>query len=122
MLRKSGILDCIVIIHSTQGLEDEQAVREVLMTLAARYNGIGIALGLSSSELESIRCGCFGDPKLALGVVINTWLKQSYNVAKFGLPSWRSLVKAVDSPAGGYNHALAKRIASKHEGMYVVEN
>ena len=87
------------------------------MCLAAKYDSIGITLGLPSGELEAIRRGCLGDPKLAVGVVINTWLKQSYNVGKFGLPSWRSLVKAVDSDAGGSNHAFAKRIASKHKSI-----
>jgi hypothetical protein len=107
----------ILVWYSTQGPEDEQAIREELMTLAAKYRAIGITLGLSFDELDSIRCGCLGDPKQALGVVINTWLKQSYNVGRFGLPSWRSLVNAVDSPAGGSNHALAKRIACKHKGI-----
>ena len=97
-------------------MDNEQAVREEVMRLAARYDGIGITLGLPSDELEVIRRGCLGDPKLALGQVINTWLKQSYNHDRFGLPSWRSLVKAIDSHAGGSNHALAKKIASKHKG------
>ena len=87
------------------------------MTLAARYESFGITLGLLSSELEAIRCECVGDTKRALGQVIRTWLKQSYDVDTFGPPSWRSVVKAVDSSAGGSNHALAKKIASKHKGI-----
>ena len=86
------------------------------MSLAAKYDSIGITLGLSSGELEAISRECVGDTRRALGQVIQTWLKQSYNVAKFGLPSWRSLAKAVDSSAGGGNHALAKRIACRHNG------
>ena len=43
-----------------------------------------------------------------------TWLQGSYNVQKFGPPTWRMLVKAVDSPAGGNDHNLAKKIASNH--------
>ena len=86
------------------------------MCLAAKYDSIGITLGLSSGELEAISRECIGDTKRALGQVIRTWLRQSYNVVRFGLPSWRSLVKAVNSPAGGSNHALANRIASKHKG------
>ena len=86
------------------------------MCLAAKYDNIGITLGLPSGELEVIRRGSLGDLKQALGQVINTWLKQSYNHNRFGLPSWRSLVKAIDSHAGGSNHALAKKIASRHKG------
>ena len=73
-------------------------------------------LGLPSNELDAITRGCNGDPKRAIGQVVTAWLKQSYKVEKFGFPSWRTLVKAVDSPAGGYNHALAKKIASSHLG------
>ena len=97
-------------------MDDEQAVREELMCLAAKYDDLGITLGLSYHELEAIGRECAGNTKRALGQVINTWLKQSYNHDKFGLPSWRSLVKAIDSHAGGSNHALAKKIASRHKG------
>ena len=107
----------LLVWYSTQGLEDEQAVREELMTLAAKFDDIGITLGLSYGDLEATCRECVGDTKRGLGQVIRTWLKQSYNVGKFGLPSWRSLVDAVDSSAGGSNHALAKRIASKHKSM-----
>ena len=86
------------------------------MSLAAKYDSIGITLGLLSSESEIIGHEYVRDAKRALGQVIRTWLKQSYNVARFGLPSWRSLVEAVDSTAGGSHHALAKKIASKHKG------
>ena len=113
MLR--GII--LICLYSTQGPEDEQSVRDELMSLAARYDGIGITLGLSSGELEIIRRDCVGDSRRALGQVIRTWLRQSYNVGVFGPPSWRSLVKTVDSPAGGGNHVIAKRIASKHKGI-----
>ena len=113
MLR--GII--LICLHSTKGPEDEQSIRDELMSLAARYDGIGITLGLSPGELEVIRRNCVGDAKGALGQVIRTWLRQSYNVGMFGPPSWRSLVKMVDSPAGGESPMLAKRIASKHKGI-----
>ena len=89
---------------------------EAVINVAAKYDSVGRMLGLSSSEVEAITRGCLGDSKRALGQVVTLWLKQSYNVIKFGLPSWRTLVKAVNSPAGGYNCALAKRIASSHLG------
>ena len=107
----------VLISHSTQGLEDEQTVREELVSLAAKYEDVGITLGLSSSKLKVIGHDCVRDAKRALGRVIQTWLEQSYNVDRFGLPSWRSLVKAVDSHTGGDNHVLAKKIASKYKGI-----
>ena len=51
-----------------------------------------------------------------MGEVISTWLRQSYDVERHGLPSWRRVVEAVDSGAGGANYVLAKEIASKYQG------
>ena len=75
-----------------------------------------MSLGLSANELESIRLKSLGDPELAMGEVISTWLRQSYDVERHGLPSWRRVVEAVDSGAGGCNYVLAKEIASKYQG------
>ena len=54
------------------------------------------------------------DPSRALSKVVEMWLQQQYNVQRHGPPTWQMLVKAVDSPAGGNDHTLAKKIASKH--------
>ena len=88
----------------------------MLIRTAAKYYGIGISLGLSADKLESIRLKSLGDPELAIGEVISTWLRQSYDVQRHGLPSWRRVVKAVDSRAGGNNYVLAQEIASKYQG------
>ena len=101
---------------SILGSHDEQDVREALMSLAAKYRGVGMSLGLSADDLDAIHLKSLGDPKLALSEVISTWIKQAYNVSRFGCPSWSRVVAAVDSKAGGYNHALAKKIASEHQG------
>ena len=100
------------------GSEDEAEVMEAVIKVAAKYDSVGRMLGISASELNTITRGCPGDPKQALSQVISAWLKQSYNVGKFGPPSWRMLVKAVDSPAGGCNRALAKEIALNHRGKH----
>ena len=51
-----------------------------------------------------------------MGEVISTWLRQSYDFDTFGLPSWRKVVEAVDSRAGGNNYVLAREIASRYQG------
>ena len=43
-------------------------------------------------------------------------------VKRFGNPTWRKLVKAVDDPVGGNNHALALKIAAEHPGMQPSSN
>ena len=37
-------------------------------------------------------------------------------VERFGKPTWKSLVKAVEDKVGGNNPALAQTIAKKHPG------
>ena len=51
-----------------------------------------------------------------MGEVISTWLRQSYDFDRFGLPSWRRVVETVDSEAGGNNYVLAQEIASNYQG------
>ena len=38
-------------------------------------------------------------------------------VKKYGKPTWRKLVEAVQNKVGGYNHALAQKIAAEHPGV-----
>ena len=47
------------------------------------------------------------------------WLNQTYETDRFGLPSWKLLVDAVAHRRGGNNPALARQIATKHNGMCV---
>ena len=42
------------------------------------------------------------------------WLNQKYNIERYGRPTWRMLVEAVDMKISGDNYELAERIASKH--------
>ena len=79
-------------------------------SISNQYFDFGIVLGISPEDLSNIRI----EPKTALSNVLQAWLKQNYNAEKHGLPTWRKLVEAVDHPAGGNNHALAKAIASEH--------
>ena len=71
-------------------------------------------LGLPSGELQTIRQTNLQNIAQAFTEVLLTWLKQLYNVEKYGPPTWQRLVEAVGSPFGGNDHALAMRIAEKH--------
>ena len=46
--------------------------------------------------------------------VISEWLKLNYDYKKYGLPSYKALVDAVENPFGGNNTALAEEIAKAH--------
>ena len=107
-------------------LADEDDLFEVMgeiSTLESRYYQIGMGLRLKPKDLQSIERRFPQDSSRALSTVVESWLQQQYNVQKCGPPTWQMLVKAVDNPAGGNDHTLAKKIASKHpasELYYIV--
>ena len=45
-------------------------------------------------------------------------LQPCLQVERFGKPTWRKLVKAVEEHAGGNNRALAEKIACNHPGQW----
>ena len=87
-----------------------------MQDVAANFPLIGTALHLMSGDVKIIRKECIGDYRSGLEQVILMWLKQNYNVDRFGEPTWRKVVQVVDKPNGGNNHALAKKIAAAHQG------
>ena len=95
------------------GEDDFHDLYRELVTIKANYYQLGIGLGLPPGELQTI---CKGAQCIeqAFTEVLLAWLRQCYKVERFGSPTWRRLVEAVDSPAGGNNHALAKELANKH--------
>ena len=96
-------------------------MKEAVIKLAAKAHSLGLALGISASNLETIHSKSANDPEATLTEVLNTWLKQVYDVKKHGHPSWKTLVQAVDNDAGGKNPASAMKIAACHlAGMYIL--
>ena len=99
-------------------VEDVHDVYEEICTLTARWSDICFALKLPISCEETIRSETRGeDSARCLRMVLNKWLQKSYNVERCGPPTWRMLVKAVGSQAGGNNCALAETIAKAHPGI-----
>ena len=84
------------------------------VSIQSRYYQFGTELGLPLREMETIQKTFQLDIAQAFSTVLTRWLRHSYDVKKYGPPTWRRLVEAVDSPAGGNNHALAKKIAEHH--------
>ena len=90
--------------------DDFHAVYSELVTVKANYYQLGIGLGLPPGELMAIRKGP-QDIELAFSDVLLSWLRQRYSVDRFGPPTWRKVVEAVDSQT---NPALAAAIAARH--------
>ena len=97
---------------------------EEVLSIKAVYFPLGECLRLSSRDLKAIR-EAYPDQSMAdqaLKDVLLLWLNQKYKVERFGLPTWRMLVEAVDKKTGGNNHELAKEIASNHPiGTYICD-
>ena len=85
-----------------------------MVSITAEYYKFGLGLCLKPGELQAIRKSCGQDVDQAFTDVLLAWLRQRYDVAKYGPPTWRMLVRAVDSPVGGNNPALALTIGGNH--------
>lgn len=81
-----------------------------------KYSSLGLALRLRDYDLKAISQAYPNEceNEIALKEVLLVWLRQRYNVERFGPPTWRMLVEAVDNATGGNDHELAKKIASNH--------
>ena len=94
--------------------EDFRDVLKEVISLKANYYTFGIELGLPVQELDTIRRAFNQNIDQAFTEVLLVWLRHRFKMEKYGPPTWRRLVEAVDSQAGGNNHALAKAIALKY--------
>ena len=84
-------------------------VQYKLLPVAARWKFIGLVLGISDSELQTIEANKAHTEHL-LTEMLRLWLNKVYNVEKYGKPLWQTLREAVKSPAGGKSPALADKI------------
>ena len=96
------------------GEDDLLDVMEEVISIKSAYVGLGRGLRLPAGKLSEIRKMYPNDAEQALNDVLLLWLQREYNVDRFGPPTWRMIVKAVDSPAGGKDHKLAMKIARDH--------
>lgn len=95
--------------------DDIHDIMTELVEVEDRWKLIGVALRLKPSKIKAIEEENHGKLANCLMDALSNWLNKSYNTAKFGNPSWRKVVEAVASPAGGDNAVLAKSIAMKHQ-------
>ena len=70
---------------------------------------LGLNLGLSPKLLEVIERD-YRWTSEQLGAILLQWLERNYDLEKYGLPSWSTLVHAVDP----IDHDLALTIKRNH--------
>lgn len=102
------------------GEEDLRDVCRELVAIRALYYQLGVELGLPAGELDAIRTEHPQTTDQAFNEVILMWLRQRYDFTRFGHPTWKRLVEAVNSPIGANNPALAIEIAAKHPSMLYI--
>ena len=83
--------------------------------LAASWRDIGIALGISGHVLDEIAGNHHHQAGDCLASVLQKWIGQNYNTDKFGLPSWRTLCRAIQSVS---DNKFFKDLARKHGGKH----
>ena len=101
--------------YTTADLDDLFDIEAELVDVRAKWRQIGSALRLRAPTLNEIRLN-HHNAEECLSAVLEKWLQKNYNVERFGEPSWSLVVRAVSHPAGGGDHALALRIATKYGG------
>ena len=104
-----------VFVYVVADIDNLFEVQCDLLDVAHKWKGLGKALRLRPNVLNWIEADC-PDVNSRMEEVLTEWLQQAYNTVRFGLPSWKLLVAAVAHPAGDNDHALARRIAEKHNG------
>ena len=91
------------------GIKDLQEVRSQLVKVQVKWRDIGLALGLTDPQLETIQADNT-NVSSCLTAMLRDWLNKSYNTTRYGEPSWQRLSDAVRHRAGGNNPHLADRI------------
>ena len=89
-----------------------------LESVAAKWEGIGSALGLLAHFADDIKSNC-KNVNECLRATLKKWLNKNYDTIKHGQPSWKQLTRAVSHSCGGENCALAEEIAKRHKGIEI---
>ena len=95
--------------------DDLADVMSEVVTGKAAYYALGRALRLPPGELNAVRVEHNSNLDMALDQVLLLWLQQKYKVGRFGPPTWKMLVEAVECRVGMNNPALAQNIALNHQ-------
>ena len=107
LIHKSLLLPSCFVFSELQ-FEDLKGVLEEVYYVSPKWVGLGVALGMSSSEYNRIRSQ-FSDPQSCLREVIVLWLRSSLRLP----PTWGTLIDALKSHRVG-EHQLAEELRKKY--------
>ena len=80
-------------------------------TLAPTWQQLGGYLGLPIGLIDSIKGNYPNDNPACWNEALKHWIQQNYNTARFGLPSWRTLLEAIVR----VNRLLFKTLAERYQ-------
>ena len=84
-------------------------VLQALMTVATKWVSVGILLGIPYDRLQMLDAE--EDLEMKVSKLVEAWLGRRLGSKP---PSWKTLVEAIASRAGGDHQTLAKKLASDH--------
>ena len=102
-------------------ISDDEGWNDVIVacsSLAAKWQQLSGFLGLSIKKIRAIRETYPSDNDGSLNEALMQWILQEYNTEKFGLPTWKSLLKTVSR----VDQPLFEKLAKEHQvkGNFVV--
>ena len=95
-------------------------MNDEVFSIVGNWRRLATGLRIPLKLVALISSNHSNDSEQCLLALLGEWLKESYDVKRYGHPSWRALVRAVASSPGGGNPALAGSIADKHPGRIIV--
>ena len=81
-------------------------------SLSAKWEQLSAFLGLSRKLIDSIKKNHPNDDTVSWNDALGQWIGQNYNAKKFGVPSWKRLLKAIAL----VDKLVFKKLAREHEG------
>ena len=84
-------------------------------SLSAKWERLSGYLGLPISLIDSIKENSPSDVDYCWSESLKHWIRQNYKTKIFGLPSWRTLLKAV----ARVDKHLFKKLADTHQGITI---
>ena len=85
-------------------------------SLSYKWEELSAFLGLPRNRIESIKKNHPSDDTGCLNDALGQWIEQKYNKEKFGMPSWRTLLKGVAL----IDKRVFKKLAREHEGKIII--
>ena len=95
--------------------DDWNIVIKECSSLAAKWEHLSGYLGLSIRTIDTIKGNSPNDKAGCWNEALKQWILQNYRTAKFGYPSWRTLLEAI----ARIDKLLFKKLADKHRGTII---